>query len=203
MKKERKRLFIDIKTSAREREKLIKLAVENECDTLVFSLEDSIFKNKSPKYTRLIKHYALNIEAGGNDLPLLMPKRQFFFNRELFRMEQGKRRMDHHFCPTNPKTTAIIAENAQELFYRSIKTVTIPRLFHLFPDKGYESTWCACPACRAFRPAEQYLIAVNAAADELVKLDPEARIAYIDFDTEPDSKGISPRGNMIISVQKH
>jgi len=197
MKQARKRLFIDIKTNAREREKLIKMAVENECDTLVFSLEDKFLLNKKFKYGKLIKHYELNIEAGGRDFHLLLPKKLFFFNRDLFRMEQGKRKKHHHFCPTNPRTIAIIAENANILLSRAMKVVTSPRIFHLLPEEGYESIWCQCPACRAFRPAEQYLIAVNIVADELAKLDPEAELVYIDFDTEPDSQGISPRANMI------
>jgi hypothetical protein len=175
------------------------MAVENECNILVFSLDDIFFKSKKLKYTKLIKHYALNVEAGGRDLPLLLPRRLFFFNRSLFRMEQGKRKKDHHFCPTNPKTTAIIAERAYNLFSRAINTVTVPRVFHLLPEEGYESTWCQCPACRAFRPAEQYLIAVNVTADVLAKFDPEAKLMYVDFDTEPEAARIKPRGNLLIS----
>ncbi|MCL2806091.1 MAG: hypothetical protein FWD26_09145 [Treponema sp.] len=196
MKQARKRLFIDAKTSAKEREKTIYLAVENGCNTLVFSLNDKFFRSKNSRYIKLIKHHALNIEAGGRDLPLLLPKRLFFVNSGLFRMEHGRRRMDHHFCPTNPKTTSLIHENAHKLFAHVIEKVTTPRIFHLLPDEGHENTWCACPACRAFSPAEQYLIAVNCAADALAKYDNEAVMHYVDFDTEPDAEGISPRKNM-------
>ncbi|MCL2763970.1 MAG: hypothetical protein FWD40_01660 [Treponema sp.] len=200
MKQIRKRLFIDVRTNAKEREKLIKLAVENECNTLVFSFNDSIFKgnNKNLKYMKLARHYALNIEAGGHDLSLLLPKSLFLFNRDLFRMEQGKRKMSFHFCPTNPKTTAIISKRAHRLFGRVLQTVTVPRFFHLLPENNHESTWCQCPACRAFRPAEQYLIAVNAAADELAKYDHEAQLLYVDFDTEPEAARVKPRKNMCI-----
>ena len=195
----RKRLFINKKTGAGEREKIIKLAVENECNTLVFSLNDTFFKSGKEKYTKLINDYSLNVEAGGRDLPLLLPRRLFFKQRDLFRMEQGMRKLSHHFCPTNPKTTAVISENAHTLLSSVLKKVTVPRIFHVLPDEGHEKTWCACPACRAFRPAEQYLIAVNTAADILLKLDPDAKIAYIDFDTEPEADGIKPRKNMFIS----
>jgi len=201
MKQTRKRLFIDFKASAREREKTIYLAVENGCNTLVFSFNDKYFKtkNKKQKYIKLINKYALNIEAGGRDFPLLMPKKLFLFHRDLFRMEQGRRKFNHHFCPTNPNTISILTENALKLFNNIIQKITPPRIFHLLPDKDHENTWCACPACRAFSPAEQYLIAVNTAADVLAKIDAEARIMYVDFDTEPDAEGISPRENMVIS----
>ncbi|MCL2186045.1 MAG: DUF4838 domain-containing protein [Treponema sp.] len=197
MKPARKRLFIGTKTSPKEREKMIYLAVENECNTLVFSLNDKFFRSKNKKYIKLIMTYALNIEAGGRDLPLLLPPRLFAADRELFRMEHGKRVKKFHFCATNPKTTKIISENAHILFERVLDKVTPPRIFHLFPEKAHENTWCACPACRAFSPAEQYLIAVNSAADALAKLDADARLHYIDYDTEPEAEGISPRKNVI------
>ena len=196
MEESKKRLFISRRTGAREREKLIKLALENECNTLVFSLNDKFFKTKNAKYIKLINRYDLNIEAGGRDLPMLLPRRLFFANRELFRMEHGRRKMKHHFCPTNPGTTALISSNAKILIERTIQKVTTPRIYHLLPDEGYENTWCACPACRAFRPAEQYIIAANTFADELVKFDPYARLAYNDFDPEPEAARVMPRKNM-------
>ena len=148
------------------------------------------------KYIKLIKQHSLFIEAGGRDFSLLLPKRLFMFHRDLFRMEEGKRKAVHHFCPTNPETTAIVAKRARALFTRAVREVTVPRIFHLLPDKGHENTWCACPACRAFSPAEQNIIAVNTAADALAKIDPEARLSYHDFGTEPESEGIAPRKNM-------
>jgi hypothetical protein len=198
MKQERKRLFIDKKTGAKERLNIVKFAVENKCDTLVFSLDDKFFKsrNRNLKYIKLIKQHSLFIEAGGRDFSLLLPKRLFMFHRDLFRMEEGKRKAVHHFCPTNPETTAIVAKRARALFARAVREVTVPRIFHLLPDKGHENTWCACPACRAFSPAEQDIIAVNTAADALAKIDPEARLSYHDFGTEPESEGIAPRKNM-------
>jgi len=182
MEETRKRLFISRRTNDREREKLIKLALENGCNTLVFALNDRFFKRKSFRYSKLISGYDLNVEAGGRDFPLLLPRRLFFGNRGLFRMEQGKRRIKHHFCPTNPHTTAIVSGNAKILFANALDKVTLPRVFHLLPDEGHDNTWCACPACRAFTPAEQYLFAIKTAADALHLLDPEASI--INFDCE-------------------
>ena len=197
MKQERKRLFIDKKNSAKEREEIIKWAAENMYDTVVFSLGDRFFKGAigNPKYVKLIKRHSLIIEAGGRDFPLLLPRRLFFLHRDLFRMEQGKRKQAHHFCPTNPKTTAIITERARYLFARAMQKVTPPRIFHFIPDEGHETTWCACPACRAFSPAEQNIIAINTAAGALAKLDPEARLSYYNFGTEPEAEGITPREN--------
>jgi len=192
---ERKRLFIDTKSGKKDRIETIKWAAQNNYDTLVFPLAEC-FQGLHREYVKLIKKYELIIEAGGRELSLLLPRKLFMFHSELFRMEQGRRKKKYHFCPTNPKTTAIITENAQNLFARSMEIVTPKRIFHLLPDEGHENTWCACPACRAFSPAEQNIIAVNSAADVLAKLDPDARISFLDLNNEPEKAGISPRKNM-------
>jgi hypothetical protein len=191
-----KRIFIEKDTNMTEREKLVKSAAENGCCTLVFSMNDRFFKTKNAAYCNLIKHYALNIEAGGQDLSLLLPRRLFLFHRNMFIMIQGKRKPNHHFCPTNPKTIAVISGRAKKIIERIMPKVTVPRIFHLLPDEGFENTWCACPACRAFRPAEQYLIAVNTVAAVLAKLDPDARLVYSDFDSESEADRIKPMWNM-------
>jgi hypothetical protein len=192
---ERKRVFIDVKTGKKDRIEIIKWAAGNNYNTLVFSLREKI--NPKSAILKLAKRYEFFIEAGGNDLSLLMPRQLFMFNRDLFRMEQGKRKKHFHFCPTNPKTISLIAEQARHLFARCMPAVTVPRIFNLLPDKGQENTWCACPACRAFSPAEQYLIAVNTAADALAKLDPSALLSFYDYGGEPETEGIPPRKNMI------
>jgi len=197
MKQERKRLFIGKKTGKKERLKIVKEAVEKKYDTLVFSLDDRFFKskNRNQKYIKLMKYHSFNIEAGGRDFSLLLPRLLFLFHRDLFRMEGGKRKPSPHFCPTNHKTIAIITEHANKLFARVMREVTVPRIFHLLPERGYETAWCSCPACRAFSPAEQNLIAVNTAADALAKLDPDALLLYHDFGTEEEAKGVVPRKN--------
>jgi len=198
MKQIRKRLFISRKTNSRERAKIIRWAIENGYNTLVFPLDDKIFRGGSGKYIKLAKQFAFYIEAGGRDLSLLLPRYLFLFNKGLFRMEQGKRKMNNHFCPTNPKTTAIIAKRAKKLFSRAMQKTSPDRVFHLLPDEGCENVWCQCPPCRAFRPIDQYLIAVNTAADALAKLDPQAKLSYADFDTEPETARVKPKKNMVI-----
>lgn len=198
MEESGKRLFIDQKTGSKERFDIIKASVENGCDTVVFSLGDKFFKsrNRNLKYIKLIKQNNLFIEAGGRDFSLLLPRRLYFFRRDLFRMEQGRRKLKYHFCPTNPKTIAVIAERSKYLFARSMRMMTLPRVFHLLPSKGQENTWCSCPACRAFYPAEQYIIAVNSAADALSGLDVKAKLSFMDFGLLRESEGIMPRNNM-------
>jgi hypothetical protein len=58
----------------------------------------------------------MEIEAGGRELSALLPRRLFFFHRELFRMEQGRREQPHHFCATSPDTLRRIKTQAELSF---------------------------------------------------------------------------------------
>lgn len=190
----RTRFFIKPNTGAKERKEVIEWAAQNNFNAIVFPLGEKL--NVNSEYMRMAKHYKFYIEAGGRDLSLLIPRRLFLFHRELFRMEQGKRKKNYHFCPTNPKTTSIISKQARKLFVRSMQFMSVPRVFHLLPDEGQENNWCACPACRAFSPYEQNIIAVNSAADALLKIDPQALIGFLNNGTQPEAEGIIPKKNM-------
>jgi hypothetical protein len=147
-------------------------------------------KSQGESFRSLAAQYALFLEAGGWALSLLVPRRYFFRRRECFRMEGGKRIREFNFCPTNPETIRILREEAGK-FFRSHPEV---RVFHLWPDQGYEKTWCACPSCRAFTPEEQNRIAVNAAADVLLGINPQARLSFYENSDEPGT--IAARVNM-------
>jgi hypothetical protein len=189
----KRRLFMDPEASPKSRKSRIIWAARNGIDVLVVSLRDKILNKGSPRegtggggfpplifthsrraLLNLIKSYALEIEGGGWDLSLLVPRRYFFLHRDLFRMDSGRRSADHHFCATNPDTIRIIRGEGEKIF-RANPGVEI---FHLWPDRGHEKTWCSCPTCRAFTPAEQNRIAVNAAADALAAVNPRGRISF-------------------------
>jgi hypothetical protein len=180
------------------REALIPWAARNQIDALVIPPEpgDSIFSKKfesgSPGETlrSLADQYALSLEAGGWILSLLVPRRYFFLHRDYFRMERGKRIKNFNFCPTNPDTIRVLKGEAGKFFRSRPDTL----VFHLWPDRGHEKTWCACPTCRAFTPDEQNRIAVNSAADVLLEINPQARLSYYEDSEEPGA--IAIRSNM-------
>ena len=129
-------------------------------------------------------------ETGGRIMSLLVPRRHFIFHSDYFRMEGGRRRKKTHFCPTNPDTIAALRNEVKKKF-SAAGSVTV---FHIWPDTGGEKTWCSCPACRAFTHAEQYRMAVNAAADALAEIIPASYIScHETHDEEPD---ISLRSNI-------
>jgi hypothetical protein len=176
----RRRLVIPPGTPGKEIPALGRWAARNGVDALVFSLRDKRFRG-GPKargrktVAELEKSWGLIIERGGWDLGSLVPRRLFFFKRELFRMEGGKRTGDRHFCPTNPQTITLLRRRMAPFLERP--DTTRINVYHLWPDRGAEDRWCACPACRAFMPREQIRLAVNALAALIEEKDPRARIS--------------------------
>ncbi|MDR2798022.1 MAG: DUF4838 domain-containing protein, partial [Treponema sp.] len=177
---------------------LILWAVRNQIDTLVFSLYLShLLKRKRKQETAghplvqlghkiisdyhfgkevfdLAEKYALTIERGGWDLSLLVPRRYFLFNREIFRMDSGKRDRKNNFCPTSPDALNLIRRKAEKIFQTYPETL----VYHLWPDQGHERAWCSCPTCRAFTLEEQGRIAVSTAADVLARINPQGIISF-------------------------
>jgi hypothetical protein len=98
-------------------------------------------------------------------------------------MEEGRRKKNHHFCPTNPGALRLIKKEGTKLF-RAAEGI---KLFHLWPDKEAETAWCSCPTCRAFTYQEQNRISANAAADILSTINPEAVITFF----EESGEGVS------------
>jgi hypothetical protein len=188
---ERNRLLVPAGTKFKEIEALIPWAARNRIDALIFSLGNRTFRSRSAGIRKAAETYAIIIERGGRDLSLLLPRRLFLFHRELFRMVSGKRVKDSHFCPTNPATIRLIRAAAEKLFRAAGDT----GVFHLWPDRGREDAWCSCPSCRAFSPAEQNRIAVNAAADALAAVNAKARLSYYEAagEAEDTASGLAPR----------
>ncbi|MDR2435462.1 MAG: hypothetical protein LBD47_12980 [Treponema sp.] len=204
--KERRRLFVGEKLKAKKRELLIQWAARNKYDALVFPLAEKNLWNKAQRGKGIYAEtgrYALILEAGGRDLSCLLPRSLFFFHRDMFRMDSGGRVRESHFCLSNPKTIARIKMTAEKLFVRAMmgmdaQTVFRPGaagenaatpVFHLWPDQGHEKIWCACPACRAFSPAEQNRIAINSVTDVLADLDPRAWLSYLEYPVEAPAAG--------------
>lgn len=162
-----KRLALSGREPLKRLEAAVAWAARNQFDAVVFP-----FRGNVPPSLAAV--YDLGVERGGRELSLLLPRRYFLFRPEMFRMENGKRTWRHHFCVTNPGTIAVIRREAERLFRAHPNT----EIFHLWPDPEQERTWCACPSCRAFSPAEQNRIAVNAAAEALAKINPQARLSF-------------------------
>ena len=173
-------------------------AARRRFDAVIFPLAAFASRSTSHKLKQLKQYlgeYGISLEAGGRDLSSLVPRSYFPFHRDFFRMEEGLRKKAHHFCPTNPGAIKVIESEGGRLF----RAAGACRVFHLWPDRDAEAVWCACPSCRAFTPAELNRIAVNAAADVLAKLNPEAVITYYE---KPDEGGNIPMRKNLVKMER-
>jgi hypothetical protein len=220
----RRRLVIPPWISDREIPGLCYWAVWNRVDALVFSLKDRRFLRaaKTAAFAAgLEKDWGLIIERGGWDMGFLIPRSYFLFRRDLFRMEGGTRTGDHHFCPTNPESIRLVRQRMAALFERgeawrgaARANANLPgagpeprRIYHLWPDRGAEHLWCACPACRAFSPREQIRLVVNTAAAFIAEKDPQALVSCREQEENPAEQlpggsEITPRPNVFVLKTK-
>ncbi|MDR0628408.1 MAG: DUF4838 domain-containing protein [Treponema sp.] len=210
----RRRLLFERNHPSSTWKSLILWAVRNQIDTLVFSLYmNHPLKRKRPQEVAahpwvqvghriigryhfgtevfdLAETYALAIERGGWDLSLLVPRGYFVFNRDIFRMDSGKRDRKNNFCPTSPDALKLIRRNAEKIFRAHPENV----VYHLWPDRGYERAWCSCPTCRAFTLEEQGRIAVSTAADVLARINPKGMISF--YERSSGRGDIAVRSNL-------
>jgi len=174
-------------------EAFVAWAARRRYDALIFPLTVFASVSTGRKLRELKKsagEYDIALEAGGRDLSSLVPRKYFPLHRDFFRMVEGRRVKAHHFCPTSPGTIRLMETEGGRMF-RAAQEI---KVFHLWPDKGAEATWCSCPTCRAFTPAEQNRIGVNTASDVLSVLNPEARITF--FENSDDGENIPLRKNL-------
>ena len=187
-----------IKNALKNAESFAAWAARMRYDALVFPL--AAFASGTTGYRlKQLKQYAgeydISLEAGGRDLSSLVPRAYYTFHNDFFRMEEGRRKKTHHFCPTHPGTIKIIRTEGEKFFQAAADV----KIFHLWPDKGAETTWCSCPTCRAFTPSEQYRIAVNASADVLSAVNPDAIITYYE---KPEEGGNIPMRKNLLKMEK-
>ncbi|MDR0411281.1 MAG: DUF4838 domain-containing protein [Treponema sp.] len=166
-------------------------AARNRIDALVFPLASKAFGVFFERLTHETKTYEIDVEAGGWELPHLVPRKYFICHRDMFRMSEGKRDKRINFCPTSPETIQVISQEARKVFLAHPHT----KAFHLWPTRGHEQEWCSCPTCRAFTAEEQNRIAINVAAGALRKINSSATLSYCELSTEEAS--IALHGNVI------
>lgn len=194
----KRRLVLVNKAEARDalknNEAFVRRLGESQCEAVIFPLAafaSGKNRTKLAVLAEVARQHGITVEAGGWDLSSLVPRRYFFFYKDSFRMVGGKRKKDHHFCPTSLDAIGIMRKEGKKLF----QAATGIDVFHLWPDKGAEAAWCSCPTCRAFTAEEQARIAVNTAADILALINPNASITY--FEAPVDNCNISLRKSII------
>jgi hypothetical protein len=143
----------------------------------------------------LARQRGMVIEHGGHGLAALLPRKLFPRMSEAFRYHGGRRVRDHNFCPSCEEGLDVIRQNA-EIHFRAHPEVDV---FHLWPDDIPGGGWCECSRCQDYTPSEQALLAVNAVAEALEGVNPDAQISFLAYmDTEAVPAKVVPRHNVCL-----
>lgn len=135
------------------------------------------------------------IEYGGHRLASFLPRKLFKKNPEMFRMASGARVADFNLCPSSMEALAVIKRNAKEYFCEH----PYAEVFHVWPDDILGGGWCSCPECSRYTPSEQALMATNAAAAVLQKVNPRAMLSFLSYyDTENVPQKVKPLPNVFV-----
>lgn len=145
---------------------------------------------ETPEFRALLDEAAakgLEIEYEMHAARYLLPREQFAFHPEWFRMDKdGNRTPDCNFCVTNAEALAFTARRAAQVAGRLYRST---HRFFFWMDDCWDSP-CRCPACAQYTPSDQQMIVMNAILAEIRKEIPDAALAYLayaDF-KEPPTK---------------
>jgi hypothetical protein len=147
------------------------------------------------KALALLRERGMTLEHGGHGLTAMVPRPLFRESPEAFRQHDGQRKPDHNFCPSSAVALRVLRQNA-EAYFRARPEVDV---FHLWPDDIPGGGWCGCPECQGLSPSEQALLAVNAAAEALENVNPDASLSFLAYhDTEAVPAAVRPRRNVAL-----
>jgi hypothetical protein len=143
----------------------------------------------------LARQRGMVIEHGGHGLAALLPRRLFKRMPEAFRYHGGRRVRSHNLCPSSEEGLDVVRRSA-EAHFRAHPEVDV---FHLWPDDIPGGGWCECDRCQAYTPSEQSLLAINAVAEALQGIDPDAQISFLAYmDAEAVPSKVTPRRNVCL-----
>jgi hypothetical protein len=146
-----------------------------------------------PVFLPLMQERGMTLEHGGHGLTELLPRERFSDLPQAFIERDGKRTPVYNFCPSSEAGLQIIRANAAAHF-RAHPEVDV---FHLWGDDIHGGGWCRCQKCAPWSASEQLLMAINAVADELAQINPQAQISFIAYhDTESVPGKVTPRANV-------
>ncbi len=152
------------------------------------------WKSTRARYLPLLQARNMILEFGGHILPNFVPRQLFELHPEYFRMnEKGERVKEHNFCP-NSGALEVLKNGVRE-YFAQLPEITY---FHVWADDLTDGGWCRCPKCRALSPADQNLIAMNAVAEVLAPVNPQASLALLTYhDTGKPPNG-APATNLFL-----
>lgn len=138
------------------------------------------FLSSSEGQTLLIecKERNLDIEYELHVLQVLLPRSLFIEHPEYFRMDSnGKRQQDYNMCFTSDAAYVEIDKKIISIA-KWLKPTT--HRYFLWTD-DVQNTFCKCEKCKHYSASEQALLYENRILSTLKKIDPEAQVAHLAY----------------------
>jgi len=152
------------------------------------------WKANRAEYLPVLKERRTILEFGGHILPSFVPRELFEEHADYFRMnEKGERIADHNFCP-NSGAIEVLKDNV-ERFFAELPEITY---FHVWADDLAGGGWCHCPKCNHLSPQDQNMLAMNAAAEVLARVNPKAALALLAYHDTAQVPAIPPASNLFL-----
>jgi len=146
------------------------------------------------KYLSVLQQRQTIIEWGGHHLEWFVPRELFAAHPEYFRMNRdGERTGDCNFCPNSGAVDVL--KRGIRPYLEEMPEVTY---FHFYAADLEEGGWCHCPQCAALSPADQNMMAMNAIAEVLAEVAPEAALSVATYHDYEEVSGIEPAHNLFM-----
>ena len=162
----------------------------------IYEMLDEQKKDEVKELYDLAAGEGLSIEYELHAASYLLPRELFESHPEYFRVDaDGNRTPESNFCVSDPDAMNIVTQRAAEL---AEKLYNSSDKFYFWLDDG-KNLHCHCEKCREFSPSDQQMIALNAMLEEIKKVRPNAKLAYLAYCTTTEvPKKIKPHKDIFL-----
>lgn len=148
-----------------------------------------------PAIAAAAREHGMTLQFGGHHLPAFIRREAFEDHPEWFPVRKGQRDPRYNLCPTCPDALDELRRGAEVFFARYPGA----DVYHAWADDIWGGGWCSCESCDGLSPSDQALIATNAVADVLARVQPDARIAHLAYhDTLKPPEKTRPAENVTL-----
>ena len=173
--------------------KITRPNTETSLNVLLHDLEEE----GGRRHIEALEDMGITVEYELHTLSWLLPRDLFEKDPSLYRMnENGERRNDIGYCPSNPEALDIITENS----YRLAKMLHQKSDNYFWWSDDVPKSVCHCPKCteRCLNGADAAMIFANAVAKGVLAYNSAAKESYLAYSDAKTIPTIKPEKNVFL-----
>lgn len=155
-------------------------------------------KTIEPEFRERLRAAGIDYEYELHVSQELMPRNLFTSHPEYFiqPFRAKERSANGNWCSARTEALGVVGNCARSL---GEKLAPSTHRHFFWGEDSAASSWCHCDECAALSDAEQYLLSVNAMAEQLRQFDPEAQVAFLAYcSTMERPRRVQPAGNVFL-----